>query len=307
MKMFYLGFSILLALGQTATTPAPPAAAGPPSQAGAPATPTNVATPADPNQRMELAGKMNGLLGLDIPWHIKATYEVFGPDGKSTDTGTYEEWRLNADQYRIALHSPSISAEEFGTDHGVFGTGQQGWPRRPLSSIPAMISRPVPTPVNPEKFRLQNYERTFGSTKLSCTALIRSGANQAAQDAEGYCFAATNATLLYATERDRVFQTLFQQIALVRGHYFARDMQLLLEGKPWLKVHIDQLEDLGTTGQQALTVPASASPRALFYDPGTENCGALPFLPTRLSSHRTREFTENETFWDLLGAYGSQL
>src|SRR5580692_5789586 len=118
MKLFYLGFSILLALGQTATPPAPPPAAGPPSQAGPPATPTNVATPADPNQRMELAGKMNGLLGLDIPWHIKATYEVFGPDGKSTDTGTYEEWRLNADQYRIALHSPSISAEEFGTDHG---------------------------------------------------------------------------------------------------------------------------------------------------------------------------------------------
>jgi hypothetical protein len=120
MKMLYLGFSILLALGQTATSPAPSAAAGPASQAGAPATPTNVATPSDPNQRMELAGKMNGLLGLDIPWHMKATYEVFGPDGKSTDTGTYEEWRLNADQYRIAFHSPSISAEEFGTDHGVF-------------------------------------------------------------------------------------------------------------------------------------------------------------------------------------------
>jgi hypothetical protein len=73
-----------------------------------------VATPADPKQRMELAKKVNGLLGLDIPWHLQATYEVFGPEGKSTDAGTFEEWRLNANQYRIAWHSPSISAEEFG-------------------------------------------------------------------------------------------------------------------------------------------------------------------------------------------------
>jgi TonB family protein len=260
MKMFYLGVSILLAVGQTATTPAPPAAAGPPSQAAAPAVATNVTTPTDPNQRMELAEKVNGLLGLDIPWHLKATYEVFGPDGKSTDTGTYEEWRLNANQYRIALHSPLISAEEFGTDHGVFRTGEQGWPRKPLSSIPEMIGRPVPPPVNPEKTKLENYERTSGSTKVPCTALIALGTNQKGQDAEGYCFATTNAILLYATKRDRVFQTLFQQIVLVHGHYFAHDMQLLLEGKPWLKVHIDRLEGLDTTGQQALTVPAGAKP-----------------------------------------------
>ena len=209
---------------------------------------------------MELAKKVNGLLGLDIPWHLKATYEVFGPDGKSTDAGTYEEWRLNANQYRIAFHSPSISAEEFGTDHGVFGTGQEGWPRKPLSSIPAMIAQPVRSPVNPEKIRLENYERTFGGAKMPCTALIYSGWELTAQDAEGYCFATTNAVLVYATQRDRLIQTLFQQIALVHGHYFANDMQLLLEGKPWLKVHIDQLEGLSTTGQQALTVPAGASP-----------------------------------------------
>jgi TonB family protein len=53
---------------------------------------------------------------------------------------------------------------------------------------------------------------------------------------------------------------LFQQNALVHGHYFAHDMQLLLAGKPWLKVHIEQLEGLSATGQQALTVPAGASP-----------------------------------------------
>ncbi len=58
---------------------------------------------------MELATKVNGLKGLDVPWHLKATYQVFGPDGKQTEKGTYEEWRVSAQQYRIALHRPSES------------------------------------------------------------------------------------------------------------------------------------------------------------------------------------------------------
>jgi hypothetical protein len=72
-------------------------------------------TPRDAKERMELAEKVNGLQGLDISWHLKASYEVVGTDGKSTDTGTYEEWRVSAKQYRVALHSPSISVEEYGT------------------------------------------------------------------------------------------------------------------------------------------------------------------------------------------------
>jgi TonB family protein len=258
MKMFFLGGAILLS--QAPTTQAPPAVGGPSSQAAPSATLAEVTTPNDPKQRMELAENVNGLQGLEIPWHVKATYEVFAPDGKSTDTGSYEEWRVNAKQYRIALHSPSISAEEFGTDHGVFRTGKQGWPRKPLSSIQWMIAQPIPPPTDPEKTKLKNYERNFGGTKVPCTALISSDSHETTENAEGYCFAPNNAILLYSTESDRVFQTLFEKIALVHGHYLAYDMQLLLDGKPWLKVHIEKVEGLGAADQLALTLPAGASP-----------------------------------------------
>jgi hypothetical protein len=76
---------------------------------------------------MDLARKVNGLQRLDVRWHLKANYEVFAADGKSSDTGTYEEWRVNAKQYRIALHGSSVSVEEYGTDHGVFRAGEQDW------------------------------------------------------------------------------------------------------------------------------------------------------------------------------------
>lgn len=57
-----------------------------------------------------------------------------------------------------------------------------------------------------------------------------------------------------------MYQTLFEHIVLIHGHYLARDMQLFIEGRPWLKIHIDTVEALGPAGLSALTVPAEASP-----------------------------------------------
>ena len=257
MTMLHLGVSLLLALTQAATAPEPPASV-PASQAAPSTSSAEVITPKDAKERMELAEKVNGLHGLDIPWHLKASYEVFGLDGKSTDTGTYEEWHVSAKQYRLALHSPSISVEEYGTDHGVFRTGDQVWPGRPLSFIRAMITQPV-APPNPEKITLKNYERNFSKQALLCTALIDHGANKTTQDAASYCFAPTNAILFYSGSPGRI-QTLFEHISLVHGHYFANDMQLFIGGRPWLKVHVDTLEGLGPAALSALTVPIGASP-----------------------------------------------
>jgi TonB family protein len=248
--MLCLGVSLLLALAQSTTAPAPPAA-----QAAAPAA---LITPKDANERMELAERVNGLLGIDIPWHLKATYEVFGVDGKSTDTGTYEEWRVNAQQYRRAMHSPSLSIDVYGTEHGTFGTGGQDWPGRPLSLIEGMITRPITGKRDPEKTALQNYERNFGAGKLPCTAVMVRGSQQTAQDSTAFCFAPENAVLVYSSWGNHVYQTVFEHIVIAHGHYLAHDMQVLLGGRPWLKLHVDTLEGLGPAGLAA--VPAGALP-----------------------------------------------
>src|ERR1700677_4967338 len=61
--------SILLALAQ-ATTPPGPAAPAPSSPAAPAPSPSKAITPNDPKERMELAKKVNGLLEMDIPWHL---------------------------------------------------------------------------------------------------------------------------------------------------------------------------------------------------------------------------------------------
>jgi hypothetical protein len=92
MRMVYFSVSVLFALAQSTTVPAPPAAGGASSQPAPATSPAEVMTPKDAKERMDLARKVNGLQGLDIPWHLKASYEVFAAYGKSSDTGTYEEW-----------------------------------------------------------------------------------------------------------------------------------------------------------------------------------------------------------------------
>jgi TonB family protein len=268
-----------------ATLPGPPAPITAPSQATPSASSAEVVTPTDPKERMELAQKVNGLHGLDIPWHLKASYEVFGLDGKPTDAGTFEEWRVGAKQYRVALHSPTISAEEYGTDHGVFKTGDQSWPGRPLSLIRRMIMQPVPSPEQPDRIVLQNYERRFGKEKLPCTALINRDAKQTMENAASYCFASKNAVLFYSGSFSKMYQTLFEHISIVHGQYFANNMQLFIGGQPWLKLHVDTLEGLGPAGLSALTVPAGASPVAPRIDvagettPGHLITKAVPVYP----------------------------
>ncbi len=166
--------------------------------------------------------------------------------------------------------------EEYGTDHGVFKKGEQDWPGRPLSAIPGMIARPIPTQAHTGKTVLENYERNFGAGKMPCTALMVPSLYTSVQDAASYCFALKNAVLFYASTPNNMYQTLFQNISLVHDHYLAHDIELFLGGRPWLKVHIETLEGLGPAGLQALTVPADASPvTARVSTPGEATNGHL--------------------------------
>jgi hypothetical protein len=247
--MLALVASILLFPAQAAAAPAPPA----------PAVPPDVTTPDDPRKRIALAEKVNGLHGLDIPWHLKASYVVFSVDGPTSDAGTYEEWRVSEKQYRVALHSPSLSVEEYGTDHGVFRIGERDWPREPLSSITSMIARPT-FPHISEDTVFENYQQSFGAKKVPCTAIKKRGSPTTFKNSPSFCFSPTNAVVLFASSSNAVNQTVFEHIRSLRGHYLAYDMKQYLEGKLWLKIHVDTLEGLGRTGLSALTVPAGAFP-----------------------------------------------
>jgi TonB family protein len=230
-----------------------------PAAPATPATPPEVATPSDPRQRIELAEKVNGLRGLDTPWHLKATWEVFTTEGTTGDAGTYEEWRVNEKLYRVALHSPSLSVEEYGTPHGVFRVGQGDWPREPLSAITSMIAGPTFPHISDDTV-FENFQQSFGAKAVPCTAFKKRNWKIAVKDSPSFCFAPTNAVLVHASSYHASSQTVFEHIRSLRGHYLAYDMKRYLDGKLWLKIHVETLEGLSQAGRSGMTPPAGALP-----------------------------------------------
>jgi TonB family protein len=260
--------SMLLLLIQ-AVTPPPPGVA--------PVGPLDTATPGNAQERMALATRVNGLLGLDIPWHLQASYELFDPDGKSREKGTYEEWRINDKQYKIVLKSPSLSVQEYRTEQGLFRTGGE-WPLQPLSRIQNLIERPVRWQNGEEEASLENYELKVDGNKNPCTER-RTKPKQSAEVAWSFCFAPTNAILVFATSDDNAFQTIFQNISRIHGRYFAKDMQEFLLGKPWLTIHVDHLEGISQAFLAAFSIPPDATPVPLRLP----SAGDVPSTPRLLN------------------------
>jgi TonB family protein len=251
-----LSFVALILLWQS--QPVQTSRAGSAAVDAVPAT-VDVPTPKNPKERLELAAKTNGLAGLGVPWHLRATYKFYGPDGQAVESGTFEEWRAGQRQYRVALRNSAGSREEFATDHGVFVLSQGTLDRRPLRPIQFLIESPVNLPKDLSKYRLENYQgKSDGDTKASCTALIEADNSDTPQESRSYCFAPMNAAVLYSCNRGKGEQAAFGPLAVARGQNFGGEIQAYLLGQPFLTVHIEMVEGMTPAGMSALLVPAGA-------------------------------------------------
>ena len=241
-----------------------------------------VATPEDPKGRVKLAAKVNGLAGIKSPWHLKAHYEVFAANGSISERGSYEEWRVSEKRYRIALHNPSLSVEEYGTDHGIFRTGGREWPRGALASITGVIARPIWPPL-PEDAVYENVQRNLGGKEFPCTAVKGTPGRITPANSTTFCFSHNSPILLYAATPGPAKQTLFNQVKSLHGAYLAFEIEQIVDGTPWLKLHVDLLESLPPASLSALTVPADAlevTPRVRpgEHDPGDSMTDARRIL-----------------------------
>jgi TonB family protein len=284
--MLNIGPSLLLAFAQVVGASSSPAPAA--------NTPPAVPTPSDPRERLALAQKVNGLHDLGVSWHLKASYEWFGPDGLTKDKGTYEEWRVSTTQYRIAFHSSEISVEEYGSDLGTFRTNAEAWPRRPLSDIHRLIMTPVPEDLALEQRELKNYGKESGAGKTPCTALVLTDSRGHQQNAEAFCFAPSNAIVFYRSTANQTFQTTFDHFMLVHGRYLAADTEMYVQDSPWLKIHIDTVLSLAQADLSAMNPPSGAArvgPPTGSSPPGSVTAGRLlrkvaPYYPPIAQANR---------------------
>src|SRR5215472_13445160 len=96
---FALVPGLTLAIGQAAVQ-SPPQTNQVAAAASAVGAPVKPAIPKDLRKLMLLGWQLNGIEGVDRPWHLKAAYQTFDADGKPTGSGTFEEWWASPEKWK---------------------------------------------------------------------------------------------------------------------------------------------------------------------------------------------------------------
>jgi TonB family protein len=261
--MFRSGFAVLIlaaiACGSTVVQGQTPATANP--APGAVTEPSTAQTGTEElGQLMTKAAAVNGLDGPDVkPWHLKASFETFDDDGKSKSTGTYEEWWASKEKHRSTFVVGDVSQTDYMTDKGIVRTGSHDWFDSAAKRIPGDLLKPIGA-------RLENYafdeeDKTLGPVKVRCVTLhpLKDVAPPGI------------APLLYCLDQERptlrvknslglggAYQTSYNHLVGSQDAYLAKDVAVMHDHKPVVKIHLESLEKLAGTDDAAFTPPVDA-------------------------------------------------
>jgi TonB family protein len=247
----------MAAYGQGTTAAQPKASAASTAAGQVTSPPATAAMPSDPAQLLALAAKLDGLTGQDVkPWHLKASYETFDEKGKSTGTGTYEEWWVSDKQYKRSYTSASFTQTEYATEKGIYRSGEQTWPKVPLSLLRPSLLAPLPSPDDLVGATFAVEKHALGGMNLQCLRFTWPIPGHTALGGTSPIFCLSrSAPILRVVAEGGTRQIFANNISLFQGHYLPRDLEFSQDRKAQLKVHIESLATLPS--QEALNLRPS--------------------------------------------------
>ncbi len=223
--------------------------------------------PSDARDIFTLAARMNGLAGSDLkPWHIKVAYQIFDSGGKAQESGTYEEFWVSDKIYKRSYASDSFTQTDFGTDRGLFRSGNQNWPDLMTTQVRDYLVHPIPEDVDLHDNRLKKGGRTFDRENLQCVAVqpkynnvIRVYNAPPFYPYVHYCFDPRHPMLRFDSQGNGVNDALYNHIILFQGRYVAKEVQVWSQRKPRLTLRVLTLENLPSGKKFAFMPSADAA------------------------------------------------
>jgi TonB family protein len=221
----------------------------------APGTPqATTSEPADPKALMLQAARLNGLTGDDLkPWHLKATYQLLGDDGKPTDQGTYEEFWVSSTKYKRIFTGNNLSVSEYGTDKGELRSGASQSFSPPLLDAQHDLVEPFPTEKTIQTSEFSIKQIDSNGAKLSCLSLTPQ-----AYPGYTYCVDGGQSMLRVSVCAAESIQILHNRILRFQGHFIAGDLKVVHSGKVALTAHVESIELLAAVNEADFTPPADA-------------------------------------------------
>lgn len=206
-----------------------------------------------------LALKSQGLTFAGVkPWHIKASYTLFDAKGNNPVNGVFEEWYMGRHRYKRSYNRPGFTQTDYGTDAGLYRSGEQKWPTREELQIPINLFEPLPDLQSTKDFTFQKADFS-GGVKLRCIVLAY------AQKSTAYfitfptfCIDPGFPVLRLNVPYGASSETIYNRTQTFQNHYIAGELIANIGGKTIFKLTVDALERLQDTDDAMFAPPSDA-------------------------------------------------
>lgn len=221
------------------------------------------ALPKDPKSLLELAAATNGLRSEAAkPWHLQASITSFDERGAETDHANFEEFWVAPARYKIVYTASAFSQTVTSTEKGLFVSGAAGNPPEFLVFGSNEFLAPIPASfgiADPANDKVESVKRNAGPIKLQCLAVKFQKTSFGDILGPTYCLDVAVPALRTRIYLGGTFQSVYNNIVALDGHYVARQIEVLQNGKKVLAAQVTKLETLNPGEPVDLSVPPGSA------------------------------------------------
>lgn len=198
------------------------------------------------------------------PFHLKATYQLYAPEGKPTEQGTWEYWWASPKVHRETVTSSDASRTTWSTATGRQMRQESGGPLHYFErNIYSYVVDPLPRRdlIDSNRMKLGLKKVSIAGLQLDCLTMQQLWSMNgklkvpASSTPEEYCFdPAIMALRLKSSNR---FISEFNDLVNLNGRELARKVSVIYGKQSAFSVTIDEISDLDPHSE-VLNPPADA-------------------------------------------------
>jgi hypothetical protein len=158
------------------------------------------------------------------------------------------------------FHNPNSSQTDYATGTVLLRDGSQEWPGGRELLLRSSLLKPLPDPEQLKEFKLQEQAVTVGKSSIECVSLtypLRANLSVFGDYFPSVCFDPSIPILRLFSEGSST-RIIFDHFASFQGHYLARQVQVMMNGKLAGEMNLDVVEPLKDTSDRVLAAPATA-------------------------------------------------
>ena len=258
--------------------------------------------PKNLKELMVLGWRVNGVAGIDKPWHLKATYQTFDADGNAAGSGTFEAWVASAEKWKWSYSGTRFNQTLYRNGGKVSRAGDPGWVPFQDRVAVDFLRRPLAGKEEIEPLYLTPADRNVGAVPLHC--VIASSVDPGLMASEDFagnpmlalresyrgwgvpttCFNPDSAVARVELFGDGL-SSLLDDVVDVDGQYIAKDMWIRNGTVPIEHLTVTTLEVPAKLDESDFAVPADARAEEK-YSGGHRTAERTPTYPASAKTQR---------------------